>query len=659
LQRALETTDLAASPSDLCGLDDHAREFTFCAGVEGAKAEDADAIENMILHVLQEVADKGVPLQQVESILHQLELSQREVGGDGFPFGLKLMLNALPAALHGGDPAAALNLDAVLERLRSDIQNPDFIPGLVRKFLLDNPHRVRLLMSPDKQLSQKKLDAERQRLAMMKAGLDAQQKSDIIDLTHKLRARQQEKDNPDLLPKVGLQDINADIKVVEGDRETLDDIIVNSYARGTNGLVYAHIVVDLPHMDDELLDVFPMFCECVAEVGVGEHDYLQVQSWHAAKTGGIAARHSVRSTVHDVQDVHARFILSGKALTRNSGPLAEILASTLDAARFDELERLRELISQLRAQQESSITGHGHSLAMSAASAGISPGAALSHRWDGLEAIRQLKILDDALKDEALLKVFADKLDRIRQHLANANRELLLVAETEHLNELQQQFISQINARPGLGIDSSVAAYKPTIQPQIIRQGWLTSTQVNFCSRAYATVPVEHKDAAAFTVLGGYLRNSFLHTAIREKGGAYGGGASYDSDAGAFRYFSYRDPRLEETLDDFDASLQWLQREGGEHQPRMLEEAILGVISSMDRPHSPAGGAVNAYYALRNGRTPEQRRGFRQRLLKVTLDDLRRVAETYLKPELAHTAVISDPGKKETIEAIGLQEENV
>jgi len=208
LRQALETTDLAASPSDLCGLDDHAREFTFSAGVEGAKVEDADAIESMILHVLQEVADNGVPREQVESILHQLELSQREIGGDGFPFGLKLMLNALPAALHGGEPAAVLNLDAVLERLREDIKDSGYIKQLARKYLVDNPHRVLMVMSPDKALSQKKLDAERERLSQLKAQLDEQKKKDIIDMTRELESRQEEKDNPDLLPKVTLDDIN-------------------------------------------------------------------------------------------------------------------------------------------------------------------------------------------------------------------------------------------------------------------------------------------------------------------------------------------------------------------------------------------------------------------------------------------------------------------
>ena len=47
---------------------------------------------------------------------------------------------------------------------------------------------------------------------------------------------------------------------------------------------------------------------------------------------------------------------------------------------------------------------------------------------------------------------------------------------------------------------------------------------------------MDHEDSAALVVLGNLLRNGFLHRAIREQGGAYGGGASQDSNSGAFRF---------------------------------------------------------------------------------------------------------------------------
>ena len=182
-----------------------------------------------------------------------------------------------------------------------------------------------------------------------------------------------------------------------------------------------------------------------------------------------------------------------------------------------------------------------------------------------------------------------------------------------------------------------------------VNQLWTTSTQVNFCAKAYPSVVVSHPDSAALTVLGEFLRNGYLHRAIREQGGAYGSGASQDSGDAVFRFFSYRDPRLTETLDDFDQSLVWLKET--DHDPQKLEEAILGVVSSIDKPGSPAGEAKQAYHSELFGRTAEQRKAFRQRILQVTLEDLQRVADTWLTQDNASIAVVTSAAAAEPLAA--------
>ena len=196
-------------------------------------------------------------------------------------------------------------------------------------------------------------------------------------------------------------------------------------------------------------------------------------------------------------------------------------------------------------------------------------------------------------------------------------------------------------------------AWNLTQDPYQVRQAWLTSTQVNFCSKAFPTVAVDHPDAAALTVLGGFLRNGYLHRAIREKGGAYGGGAGQDSVNGTFRFFSYRDPRLSETLDDFDQSLKWLEEE--DHDAQDLEESILGVIGQLDRPRSPAGAARHAFHNQLFGRSPEQRSRFRERVLAVTIEDMKRVARTWLIQDQASTAVITSHDNRKLAENLGLE----
>ena len=94
------------------------------------------------------------------------------------------------------------------------------------------------------------------------------------------------------------------------------------------------------------------------------------------------------------------------------------------------------------------------------------------------------------------------------------------------------------------------------------------------------------------------------------------------------------------TFADFDRALDWLQET--DHPARTLEEAILGVIAAIDKPGSPAGEAVSAFFGTWFGRTPEQRRAFRRQVLAVTLDDLKRVAATYLQPARAASAVLGN-----------------
>jgi hypothetical protein len=649
LRHVLETTDLGTAPSPLCGLENSNREMTFVCGLEGSKPENAEAMESLILKTLRQVANEGVEQERVEATLHQLEMAQREIGGGHYPYGLQLILDALPTAIHYGDPVASLDLDTVLAELRESIKDPDFIPRLVREWLLDNHHRVRLTLKPDAELAGRNQQAEAARLAAIKESLSESDKQKIIEQSRLLAERQTRQDDENILPKVGLEDIPEQMHIAVGKTHTRNTHRMNSYEQGTNGLVYQQIVVDLPALDDELVEALPYYTYCLTELGCGARDYLDMQAWQTRVSGGLSAYNSVRGMIDDVQNIRGYFVLSGKALARNHSGFGELMHETFEKVRFDEADRIRELMAQLRASREQSVTGQGHTLAMKAASSGMSPAAALRHRLSGLVGIRTLKRIDDGLDDQRHLAALADKLQRIHQRVLASPRQFLLVGEASPLAQLEQDIDSLWRSAS----QNTFEAFTLPPVRQTTRAMWTTSTSVNFCAKAYPTVPVEHPDAAALAVLGGFLRNGFLHRVIREQGGAYGGGAGQDSDAASFRFYSYRDPRLAETLGDFDRSIEWLLSE--KHEWRQVEEAILGVIGNIDKPSSPAGEAKDAFHNQLFGRTAEQRQSARTRVLGVTLDDLRRVGETYLRPEAASVAVISNAQAVAEAEKLGLE----
>ncbi len=649
LRQALEKTDLGAAPSPLCGLEDSNYEMCFLCGIEGSTVEKAQAFENLVLDVLNDVADNGVEHEKVEAVLHQLELSQREVGGDSYPFGLQLILNGLTAAIHRSDPASLLNLDPVIESLREDIKDPEFIKNLVRNLLLENQHRVRLTLRPDENLSQRKEQAEKNHLASIKKAMSDADKQHVVKRAEALAERQLQEDNPEILPKVDLDDVPAEIKIPTANKQKIAAVDSAIYKQGTNGLVYHEVICELPELDADELALLPYYSSCLTELGCGDKDYLHMQEWQSSVSGGIHSHHSVRAHTDNEQKVRAYFVFSGKALIRNNRKLAELMWDTLNNVRFDEIDRIAELITQMRTGRERSVTGSGHSLAMTAAASGLSPVAQLSHQFGGLDGIRSIKSLDDSHSDKAALKQTAEVFASIHEKIIASARSFMLTLEKDKVDEALVDFESVWQQK----ITHTGTAFTLPEIKQRTKQMWVANTQVNFCARAYPTVTMEHVDAAALSVLGGFLRNGYLHTAIREQGGAYGGGAAHDSNIAAFKFFSYRDPRLSETLDDFDKAISWML--DNKHQDRQLEEAILGVIASIDKPGSPAGEAKIAFHNELHGRTREKLQKFRQDILEVTIDDLKRVTETYLKNGEPSTAVITSAATYEEVGDLGLE----
>ena len=654
LLQALETTSLGRSPSPLCGLEDSHREMSFMCGLEGCDSRSTEEIEALVLETLKDIADNGVAQDKVEAALHSLELSQREISGDSYPYGLQLILAALSTATHRGDPIELLNIDPALEQLKKDIQDPQYIPDLIREYLLDNPHRVTLTVNPDTGLSEKMAADEAAKLAEIKADLDEDSIAAIIEQAARLKARQEQEDDPSILPKVSLSDVPADIKWPDSSNHELEigsqSCKVRHYPQGTNGISYQQVILNMPDLDEELKINLPYYSGCVPELGIGTRSYLDIQALQSSISGGVNVQHSIRSSVDDEQQFNSYFILSSKSLYSNQSAVSALLRDTLTDCRFDEHQRIREIMEQITSRKEQSITSQGHSLAVGVACSKSSPIAAINYRSSGMAGIRYLKQLTRSFSDQDELARFADSFQRIHDQLTSADKQFLLVSEASEREALLKGI--EDTWREGSGMAGNTTHFRSENCRENVAEAWLTNTQVNFCAMAFPTVPVGHQDAAALTVLGGFLRNGFLHRAIREQGGAYGGGANQDSGTATFRFYSYRDPRLTETLDDYKRSIDWLLNSNHEYRP--LEEAILGVISSLDKPSSPAGTAKQAFYNELFGRNREQRAAFRQQVLQVTVEQLRQVTEKYLTLSSPSIGVVSNKAHQDELTSLGL-----
>lgn len=636
LRHYLETSELANAPSELCGVDDSARQLIFMCGVEGSDRQHAESLEQGIAATLERLVNAPPDAATLEAAMDRLELAQRDIGGGSYPFGLQLMGRALPAAMYRGDVAALLDLAPAIERLRNKLNN-GYFTELLRSKILNNPHRARVVMSPDTERAARDAHTEAERLKRIGTSLSADDLTTLTRNAEALRERQAHEDDPDVLPRVTLADVPAATPLMVPSHSTPEPLAIHEYECGSNGIFRTRLAYELPQLNAEQMRCLPLFCDYLSELGAAGEDYLKVQE-QRARIGSFAAQAIVRPTLADKPDWHAWLTLSGKGLERKRNDIMQTVFSLLTQVRFDEYQRLQDLLMQSRAEAEQEISDRGHQLAMLAAARGLSPSAALDELWDGPSSILYLKELTQQPENAARLgKVF----ESIRDKLLASSCQLALIGDTSALQGARELVPAELfAAKPDPATRFAIELPQLSLPP-----AWRISAQVNYCAKAYPVAGEAHRDAPLLAVVGKYLVDGFLHREIREQGGAYGSGAAYDADGFSFRFFSYRDPRALATLNDFDAALNWFAEDTDEDR---LEQAILGTVRSLDQPHTPAGEAERAFAAHLCGRNDASRQRFREGVLGATHDKLRDVAARWLKPERgAAGALLSADGEAE------------
>ncbi len=656
LRHALESSELGLMPSQLCGLQQESREMVFIAGLEGSEPEHAAAIETKILQVLSEVAEQGFDRESIEAVLHRIELRERVIGGDNFPYGLSLLLDLLAPALQDADVLPHLDLGTALDDLRQRAADPAFVPNLIRRHLLDNPHRVRLTLRADGDYEERAQALERTALDQHAASLDAAAALAIEQAAAALAARQEQVDDPDLLPRVGRADIppHPSADPVLQERVLATGLSLLSGTAASNGVIDQRLLIAMPDFSAEQLPWLALYTEVLPDLGAAARDYLQQQARIAAYTGGIAvAPIMAAGEATGLAGVRGALALRGRALARNQSALSDILFEQFEGLRFDEHARLHERIEQAHESARGHAAAAGHLLAKQQAGRDFSALAAWQAESSAPDYLLFLRRLYEGLRDRpAGIEEVAARLQEIHELMLAQPRQLHWAGEAS----VEATLLASLAARPQPA-SWSLQEYLPTRRVAPHRQVWLAATQVQFCVEAYPGVHTLHDDYAALSLLASILRNAYLHRSLREQGGAYGGGASVSGDDGVFYFYSYRDPRLEATYADFSKARSDLLADGV--TARQVEEALLAAMARLDKPASPAGEVLTASLRLSFGVDQQRRERMRQALLAVTPDDILRVAASYLIEERARRVAIIAPLREQEARQAGYEVESL
>ncbi|XP_042221430.1 presequence protease, mitochondrial-like isoform X2 [Homarus americanus] len=631
--KSLLEPQLGSGFSPSSGFDGHTRNTTFTVGLQGVKDSDVDAVGRIIDETFAKVSTEGFPPERVEAVIHNLEL---QVKHQTSFFGLGVVLGITPLWNLGGDPIDSLRINQKINRLKKCIEeNPKFLQEKVTEYFLENKHKYTQTMSPREGYETKLQEEEELMLSQRLSGLTDDDRTDIWEKGETLACKQEEDDDLSCLPTLKVSDISRAVPpTLVTDIGLSGGVPVQICDQPTNGITYFSAVLDTHDVPDRLRSLVPVLCGVLTRMGAGHLDFRQLDQKLDLVCGGVGACTHLNAHPINAVQYEQGILLSSHCLNQNLMKMLDIWSLILNEVNLIDLQRFTTLVNMIATDQSNSLVYSGHKYAMTAASASTGHVAALTERWSGLTFLKQMKAL-------AKSKDLAQTLERLRELssllLSKSKMRVSVNTTPDHRDTTLRNFQTFLNGLSGEPCGYSPLATLPgDFTPHPSKTHQVFPFPVNFASKSFPGVPYCHPDAGALRVLA-RLMFRFLHREIREKGGAYGGGSA-TTPGGAFSFYSYRDPHSTQTLETFDAAVEWVL--SGEFDQRDVDEAKLGVFQAVDAPESPGAKGRRRFLSHI---TEEQFADHRRLILDAASQDLVRAARVYLRDAVVEGTCLIGP----------------
>lgn len=626
------------------GVDDELKQPIFCVGLKGVEPADADKVQALVLDKLAELEKEGFSASAVEAAINTIEFSLRENNTGSFPRGLSLMLRAVGAWIYDRDPYVPIQWEDALASFKTKLeaQGAKAVFGpLIRRFLLDNGHRVTVKLLPDASLGAEIEAAEKARIDAARAAMSAKEIEAVAAETKKLKERQEAPDSPEALacmPSLQLSDIPREVTPVptvvdaslSGGQATL-----LTHELFTNDVLYAEIGLDMRRVPKALLPLVPLFCRSLTQMGTDTESFVELTERIGRKTGGLSAYPFTSAKRGAPLEPVALVMLRGKAMADKSAELLSLAEDLLLRARLDDRARFRQMVAETRAALEAGIVGSGHRFAGARLAAQRSVAGWMGEVMGGysyLEFIRALEGRVDSDDEGKGWPSVARDLAAIRAALLQPKGAVVnLTGDAAALSRARPHVERLLDALPASSSDGDLQPWATgkeggALLLPLQNEALTVPTQVNYVGKAanlYEDAGYELSGAAY--VIEKHLGTSWLWDRVRVVGGAYGGFCSFDSHSGLFTYLSYRDPNLLETVESYDGTVAYLR--SLELDPDALTKAIIGTIGDVDSYQLPDAKGYSQLSRWLLGVTDEERQKRREQILGTTAADFKAFAD--------------------------------
>lgn len=593
--------------------------------------EKQDEFIRTVETILEEQADRGMDVRTLAAALNYYEFRYREADFGSHPKGLIMGLQAMDSWLYDdGAVFTHIEANATFTALKQAI-GTGYYEDLIRRYLIDNPHKSILRVVPVPNLTAQKEARLAEEMQVYKSTLPAAAIEELIKRAEDLARYQDEPSSPADLASIPML-TRADIKkeaadyVNEERRSGRTTILFHDIF--TNGIGYLRFIFDIKKVPEELFPYIGILKTALCLVDTAHFSYAELNNEINIETGGFHTAVNTYMNANDCAQYKATLEVKVKVLDHNRHRAFALAGEIVRHSCYQDSKRLYEIIAELKSKTETAMAGAGHSLAAIRSLSYLSEPAAVSEQINGIPQYRLLCELEAHFEEKKA--EITHKLELLASYIFREDNLMIdYTASAEGyagIEELVQEFAKGLFTTP---IDDA----NFVCRPQKRNEGFMTAGQVQYVARAGNFIKKGLPYTGALKVLKVMMGYEYLWIQVRVKGGAYGCMCSFTKSGDSY-FVSYRDPNLRKTVEIYRQAAEFIKNYQGD--ARAITQFVIGAISDMDIPMTPAAKGAYSLSGYMTGLSFAALQKERDEVLAATQEDIRalsRYVEAFMADE--------------------------
>ncbi len=584
-----------------------------------------DRFVDIVYSSLKDIVDKKIDKTLIKSTLNNMELNQRQQYSRDAMSGLLYSELAMLSWLYDENPLDEMNIEESISKIRIALEKPYF-ENLIEKYILKNNHSSVVIVKPRKGLMEEKNKITNENLEKYKASLSDKEIEKLIkdykDL-QKWNSTPNSEEALNTIPALSIKDLKPKIEKIPTKETTENGIKTLHHPLFTNGVGLLNLYFDSSTVKQEQIPYIRLLSQILGKTNTKKYDYTKLPVEEAMYTGGIQYSTSVIIKPGSTDVYSPKFTISSYSTGENIPKMLELMAEEMTNSNFDDKERLKQLISNIKNDIEGELNSNPINAGVIRNLSYFSPAYKYSDNLLGLSYYDFIVDLD---------RNFDKKYDEIIKNLKEVNNNILnkknmLITFTGEQKEYDI-FRKTLPTLLDVIGDENLPAQKYNFNFDNKNEAFSSPMDISYNIQTFDLTKHGYAYNGKMKVLNSILQSDYLFNEIRVKGGAYGA-LSGILDESNFFFGSYRDPNLKQTYNVYENTIDYLKNFNMSEKD--FEKQMISSLAEYYVPKSNiAKGQLADYYYL-YGITEEDLNKKLKETLNTKPGDIKKFAELFEK----------------------------